>query len=172
MSDDCNHPIMNHAACSRERQKLTRVVTKTDKQLLKRRLVEFQQDLLKGISTKTMVSCPNILLEFNMFHINQVLDNCHTLFSLEDVLEAVEIWHNEYAIAILKIIKEIFGETNIDIPSNLGMPDVLEASIPEWNEWDMVRDDSTLLDMLDTNDLQDFDSTMESQDHHGIRIAL
>ena len=48
MSDDCNHPTMNHAACSRERQKFTRVVTKTDKQLLKRRLVEFQQDLFKG----------------------------------------------------------------------------------------------------------------------------
>ena len=46
------------------------------------------------------------------------------------------------------------------------MSDVLEASIPEWNEWDMVRDDSTLLDMLDTNDLQDFDSTMESQDNN------
>ena len=57
-------------------------------------------------------------------------------------------------------------KTNIDIPSNLEMPDVLEASNPEWNEWDMVRDDSTLFDMLDTNDLQDFDSTMESQDHN------
>ena len=57
-------------------------------------------------------------------------------------------------------------DTNIDISSDLEMPDVLEASIPEWNEWDMVRDDSTLLDMLDTNDLQDFVSTMESQDHN------
>lgn len=167
MSNEHNYPTMQHVACSsgsREGQQLTRVVTKTDKQLLKRRLVEFQKDLSKGVSTETMVSCPNILLEFNMFHINQVVNNCHSLFSLEDVLEAVEIWRNEYAFSILKIIKEIFGETNIDMPSDLEIPDILEASIPEWNEWDMVRDDSTLVDMLDSNDLLDLDSTMESQD--------
>ena len=96
ISDKHNHPAMQHAACSINRQKFTRDLTKTDKQLLKRRLVEFQQDLLKDISTETMVSCPNILLEFNMFHINQVVDNCHSLFSLANVLDAVEIWRYEY----------------------------------------------------------------------------
>lgn len=166
MNDECEPPTMDHTVCPMEQGKLTRVVTQTNKQQLKRRLVKYQQDLIKEVSTETMVSCPNVLFEFNMFHINQVVDNCHNLFSLGDVLHAVEIWRNEYAIAILNIVKELFGETNMNIPSNLEMADVLEDSIPEWDEWNNVRDDSTLIDMLDSNDLRDFDTTMEDQDHN------
>ena len=172
LRDEYDPPTMHHFACSMKRQKFTRVLTKTNKQLLKRRLVEFQKDLLKGVSTETMVSCPNILLGFNMFHINQVVENCHNLFSLQDVLEVVEIWRNEYAIAILHIIKEIFGETNMDIPCDMEISDVLEASIPEWNEWNMLRDDSTMVDMLDSHDLEDFDSTMESENKDNFDIGM
>ena len=57
--------------------KLTRNVTEDDKRLLKKKLVNLQQDMLKEVQLEKMVTCPNIVLEFNMFHINQVLDSCH-----------------------------------------------------------------------------------------------
>ena len=93
----------------------TRVVTSKDKQLLKKKLIQFQQDMLNEVKLEIMVTCPNILLEFNMFHINQVLDRCHCLFTIDDVLESVEIWRNKSAVNILKIVKEIFGDANIEL---------------------------------------------------------
>ena len=84
----------------------TRVVTSKDKQLLKKKLIQFHHDMLNEVKLEIMVTCPNILLEFNMFHINPVLDSCHCLFTIDDVLESVEIWRNKYAVNILKIVKE------------------------------------------------------------------
>ena len=54
----------------------------------------------------------------------------------------------------------------MSIPSSLEMADVLEDSIPEWDEQNHVRHDSMLIDMLDRNDLQDLDTIMEDQDHN------
>lgn len=137
-------------------------MTKADQQLLKLKLVQLQHDMLKDISTKNMVSCPNVLFEFNMFHINQILDNCHTLFCLKDVMVAIEIWRLEYAIAILNVIKDVFGAQHMNIPPNLVVDDMEEA-VSEFNEWEMVRNDSTLFEMIDCSDLRDLSSTMDSE---------
>ena len=78
--------------------------------------------MLSEVQVKTVVTCPNILLEFSMFHISQVLDSCHSLFTIDDVVESVEIWRNKYADDILKIAKNVLGDTNIKFP------DILEQS--------------------------------------------
>ena len=80
-----------------------------------------------------------------------MLDTCHSLFTIDDVLESVEIWRNKYAVDILKIIKDVFGDTNIELPDNLEQFYLDETN---FSEWDMIRDDSTLAEMLDSQDLE------------------
>ena len=48
--------------------------------------------------------CPSVILEFNSFHVQQVLNNCHLLFTMKDVLKHCEIWHKKYTTAIMKIL--------------------------------------------------------------------
>ena len=54
-----------------ERKRLTRSVTKQDKKELQRKLLELHQDLARQEVTDTMVTCPNVLLEF----LNNFLNN-------------------------------------------------------------------------------------------------
>ena len=53
------------------------------------------------------------------------------------------------------------SNTNIELPENLEQSNLDETNFSEWN---MIRDDSTLGEMLDSQDLEDLDSTMESQE--------
>lgn len=57
-------------------------------------------NLLKQVQVRTMVSCPNVSLEFNSFYIKQIVRNCHVLFSLRGVMDVVEIWRKQHAIAV------------------------------------------------------------------------
>ena len=49
-----------------------------------------------------------------MFHINQVVENCHRLFSLNDVLDCIEIWRQKYAVLILQTLKDVFNDVFSD----------------------------------------------------------
>ena len=162
LNDECDIPELSIANSTISPNKCTRIVTKKDKLLLKKRLVKLQQDILNEVQVETMVTFPNILLEFNMFHISQVLDSCHSLFTIDDVLESVEIWRHKYAVDILKIVKDIFRDSNIELPDDLEQSNLYETNFSEWN---MIRYDSTLVEMLDSHDFEDLDSTMESQDY-------
>ena len=109
----------------------------------------------KQVEVQTMVSCYNVLLEFNSFHIKQIVCNCHVLFSLRDVMDVVEIWRKQHAIAVMHVVAEVFG--NIDT-SKLPAVDISgaeqcrdESVRPDWTQ---VRDDSSLPFMLDTWDVE------------------
>lgn len=54
-------------------------------------LQQLQQNMLVRVHVKMMVTCPNVLLEFNSCHINQVVKRFHDLFTTEDVFDSVEI---------------------------------------------------------------------------------
>ena len=149
LSNDCDMPQLISQQSKVSPSKLTRNVTEDDKRLLKKKLVNLQQDMLKEVQLEKMVTCPNIVLEFNMFHINQ------------DVVKSVEIWRHKYAIDILKILMEIFGDTNIELPTEQ-LPEI-ELDETDFSEWDIIRDDSTLVDFINSQDLENIDSTMDSQ---------
>ncbi|XP_028414616.1 ATP-dependent DNA helicase Q-like 1 [Dendronephthya gigantea] len=142
-----------------EKSKLTRVVTKKDKKLLKEKLINYQREMLKEYNIKNMVTCPNMLLEFNMFHINQVLGSCHSLFTLNDVLKSVEIWRHKYAVEILRIIQDIFGDMEIEIPDDLEDSDEEETLT---TEWEALRNDSSCLEIVNSQDLVAIESTMDT----------
>ena len=54
-------------------------ITERDRSSLRKKLLDLQQELREQVEVDKMVSCPNILLEFNIFHVNQVIENCSRL---------------------------------------------------------------------------------------------
>lgn len=56
---------------------------------------------------------------------------------------------------------EIFGDTNIELP-NEQLPEI-ELDETDFSEWNIIRDDSTLVDFIKSQDLENIDSTMDSQ---------
>jgi hypothetical protein len=68
--------------------------------------------MLKEVQVDTMVICPNILMEFNSFHINQVLEHCNNLFTVQDIVDLVEIWRMQYAIGVLQVLNNVFGDVD------------------------------------------------------------
>ena len=67
----------------------------------------------------------------------------------------IEIWRLEYAIAILNVIKNVFGVEQMNIPPNLVAED-MEKTVPEFTKWEVPRKDSTLVEMIDCSDLIHF----------------
>ncbi len=113
-------------ATSTEGNSHSRHVSDYHKQELIEKLLQFQKKLAKRLDAKKYVSCPNVLMEFNKFHINQVVNNCHMLFGLHDVHEHVEIWQNQYACIILQIIAEVFGNIEYNYSEELKTVPVLK----------------------------------------------
>ena len=64
---------------------LQRSVSSTDKTLLKKKLTEFQRNITKNVCIEKFVSVPHASLEFNGFHILQVLSHCNELFDIADI---------------------------------------------------------------------------------------
>ena len=106
-----------------------------------------------------LVSCPNVLLELGDFFIDQVLENCGRIFSVQDVLNYVEVWRIEHAVAIVNMSQR-FGDMNQI--AELGIESMEEIAIDM--DWEEVRDDSELLDMAPSFDddsfLTDCDETL------------
>ena len=138
--DECL-PQLNLGLSSAARPISERTVTQSDKRHLRKKLLEHQKKIFEKEKVETMVSCPTILMEFNMFHINQVVENCHRLFSLNDVLDCVEIWRQKYAVLILQTLKDVFNDEEIEVPIEESTSDCDETVLSDWN---MIRNDSTL----------------------------
>lgn len=137
-----------------------RTVTKQDRENLQKKLLELQQDMRQQVQVNTMV-CPNFVLEFNMFHINQVMESCHKLFTVDDILQSVEIWRHHHAKCVLKVLNDVFGD--VDIESLCFEENSLDNTIA--SDWGEIRDDSALVSMLDSQDLEGIDSFMDSIDN-------
>ena len=120
----------------------SRLVNHSQKHELTQKLLDFQKKLIDKLDGKKSVSCPNMLLEFNKFHIRQVLANCHLLFSIKDVFEHIEIWRNQYAYVILQIIAEVFKDIEFRHTLNTSSDDIssLDKSID--SVWSEIRNDS------------------------------
>lgn len=68
---------------------------------------------------------------------------------------------NYYAVAILKIISEIFQDVDVDF-SAIDEQD-LDLDESGFSEWNNIRDDSTLLpNFFDTQDLEGIGSSMDT----------
>ena len=75
----------------------TRTVHGEQKQDLQTHLINYISLLQQQSTTSEykVPCCPSVILEFNHFHVQQVVNNCHLLFTMEDVLKHCEIWHKK-----------------------------------------------------------------------------
>lgn len=89
-----------------------------------------------------------MLLELGDFFINQVLENCHKIFKVQDVFNYVEVWRKEHAIAILDIIGGCFGDIQKVAELDVELMEDIDIDM----DWEELRDDSTLLDMAESFD--------------------
>ena len=139
----------------------TRVVSSSARKLLQNKLMQFQKELTSQGAVESMVNCPNVLLEFNSFHIQQIVRNCHVIYTVKDVTEVVEIWRHKYAIAVIKILHEIFGDTDLstELPTNEN--ESMDEQYSIHSDWGQLRDDSSLNLLMDTQDLENFGSLSE-----------
>lgn len=136
----------------RHQAKFTRAVSHHEKRKLGAELRQLQKEMLNSVKVDTMVNCPNVILEFNSFQIKQVLEHCHHLFMLDDVYHFVEIWRAQYAVGILRVLNNVFGDIDNEL---LQKWDSVNQSV--FSEWSQIREDSSLMDMLELHDSHDPD---------------
>ena len=140
----------------------TRSVSSEQKSELKALLTSYQKQLIDSEihNMTSIVGVPNVFLEFGRFQIEQVLRNCHKLFTLEDVITNVEIWRTQHAVGVLSAIAQIFSDVNVDTGLLTDWDDEVNFEM----EWEEVRDDPSFLSMMDSQDWGycDTDTSMES----------
>lgn len=82
------------------------------------------------------------------------------LFTVKDVTRVVEIWRHKYAVLVIKIISDIFGDIDKSTLPDTDDPNELENKII-LSDWSQLSDES-LNFLLNTGDLEDFVSLSES----------
>ncbi len=129
----------------------TRSVTDAQRQELHQKLLAYRQKLLPDSVTEFMpVGPPNVFFEFSQFQIEQVLNNCHHLFTVAGILEHIEIWRQVQAQNVCLALQEIFGDMDDDMDSMLLEDEFQECEIVD-EDWELVTDDSNL--MIDLQDI-------------------
>ncbi|CAB3998626.1 mediator of RNA polymerase II transcription subunit 34-like [Paramuricea clavata] len=101
----CNIDL--HMPCDKEMfsQKSTKSksVRRTERKLLQKKL------LMKAVvsdenNTAITVCYPNVLLEFGKDHIDQILNHADTIFTVDDIMESVDIWKKTHANDVLESV--------------------------------------------------------------------
>lgn len=121
------------------------------------------------LSSLKPVSCPSVLLEFGQIQVEQVLQNCNNLFTLDDILSKVEIWRMAHARFILNILQIVFEDIDDDINLNdTSMTNIVFDSEEELDdEWMEIRDDPNYTLLENTTILEELDEAMENLDQSG-----
>ena len=165
-SDDCGkHWSLESEAVKVDQPTRTKKVNEMQKLELKQKLVTYKNYLCNASNSSLrskVPSCPSVFLEFNLFHIQQVLNKCHVLFNMKDVFEHCEIWHQKYAKSILKILAEVFDdieEVNADEMSS-DEEDIFSTSTDM--VWYEIKNDSSLFSLFDSQILAEDDSEDQS----------
>ena len=142
----------------------TRDVTPQQKSILKQKLNNYKEEYCKSIGQKVKpISCPGIFVQFSDFQVHQVLDCCAYLFTFDDVMEHIEIWHTTHAQNILTILSEVFGDVESNV-SGLTFEFIDNKDEEIEHDWLELRDDSHFSVELDSYFLQDVDEAMDDFD--------
>ncbi|XP_065062582.1 uncharacterized protein LOC135689329, partial [Rhopilema esculentum] len=143
-----------------------RLVTQQQKDDLLMRLLSLKNVFKQEFTTYQEKSTPKVMMEFTDFHINQIMQCCHHLFNLDDVLSKIEIWRMKHASLIFQLLNGTFGD--MEVPDDLN-PDAtsfdhLEDEIED--HWLDIRDDSDIMSFGDV-DVGEIDRAIESIDQSG-----
>jgi hypothetical protein len=105
-------------------------------------------------------------MEFSHYQVCQISNNANKLFSIEDIMNCIEIWRREHVQIVLNLLSEVFGdidiaELDVQLASDNDMDDTID---PEWVD---IRDDSSTNVLLLNNydsDFQDVSHEMSASD--------
>ena len=81
-----------------------RHVNNTQKEQCHKRLWQLQKTIVVGEGSRAMshVIYPNTLMQFGKYQIEQVIEHCDKIFTLETVMDYVEIWNKNLLLTSLK----------------------------------------------------------------------
>lgn len=127
---------------------------------IKNGLVKYQKKLLintakKVANTQMHLHVPaEMLIGFGSVQIDQVLEKCDYIFTIEDVYKLVEIWHHDHASSIYNIICQVCGDTpdvtHDSLSCDLNSEDEDYEELIN-NEWAKLLEDDDLLTMAIEN---------------------
>ena len=142
----------------------TRPVSHEQKNLLKAKLKDFRNHLIKEQTQQlsNTVSLPTVLLEFGNTQIVSVIENSNKIFTICDVKKYVEVWREQHACGVLKVLDEVFGDVG-DIPD---LSDSMCEELLGTMDWDDIHDDSSLFSMMDSQD-EDMDDGTQDESGEG-----
>ena len=103
---------------------------------------------------------PNVLLEFGKFNVAQIIQNCHQLFSVDDICNCVEVWRIEHARNILTL-SEVFGDVDVCVLQSVS-GDIEDHEYIVDSEWADVCDDSLVCNMfMNDSNISDINTALD-----------
>ena len=148
----------------------TQHVTGEQKQQLNIELCNLQKKIVvnEGSRAISHVTYPTTLTQFGKYQIEQVMEHCDKIFTIENVMDHIEIWNKKHALEIFKIINGVFQDTvediNTDSDSNSDRSD--NEIPPDYEFWDEIINDQTFLSLINTSEWNEeyFASSCYSED--------
>ena len=141
----------------------TRPVVDNQKTALKEHLIVLRNSLIEKQSNELLntVSLPSSLVEFGSVQIRQVLDNCHRIFSVEDVENHVEVWRKQHAHGILQAINDVFGDIVVMEEDDDTMMIIDDTC---YTELEQGQDGSVQMSIVDSQELEEMESQEQVDD--------
>eukprot|EP00794_Sanderia_malayensis_P014542 gene14542-16045_t len=149
----------------------TRTVTNEQRLQLESELLDYRRGLIRNQASDLIntVSLPSTLLEFGSLQMRQIIENCHALFTANDVHVKVEVWRENHVVGILRILQEIFGDID-DEELTLTLDTSLDDEIMGVMEWDEIINDLSMVSLMDMSDLS-FDQSTYLSDNEGVSVT-
>ena len=132
----------------------TRVVSMQPKKALSSKLSLYHRYLVRDLISKSpggqLSTLTNLqfMLGFSNQQIAQVLENCDKIFTLDDVISNIEIWHIQHGCKIMESISSVFGDcaTKNSMVENVDEDE--EEERDTWlGDWERLMDDDELLEL-------------------------
>ena len=110
-----------------------RHVLKMQKELIGEKLLNYRASILPARTNEFIpVGSTNVLFEFDHYQIKQVVENCCYVYTMDDLLEYVELWRNTHASNVMATLAEVFDD--IDPNYDHLESDSEEMEIEDWVE--------------------------------------
>ena len=106
-------------------------------------------------------------MHFGEIQVRQVLEHCHEIFTVQDVVRCVEIWNKKHANLILGIICEAFNDVDQDTNGyDSSDTDSDEENCTDDSMWKAIATDKSFLSLLNQSEwnLDSFSTDGEAAD--------
>ena len=165
-NDDCGKLIIFPGSVEPEKEESvthcpTRATSEEQTEVVSSRLSSYHRTLVHDLISKSpsgqVPTLTNLqfMLGFSDQQITQVLENCDKIFTLEDVMSYVEVWHEHHAYKIMEIISSVFADCEPTehgtLDKNADSDEEEEESDTWLGDWERLVDDEELFELAVEN---------------------